>query len=145
MEEDKTPTNVTEFSEKEAREKEAREKEAFKDPENEINIKEFSQDIKDEQAPPSLTWKEAKALKRAKYFEIKDKFKQAFILKNKITRQVVEIQAVSSAHACTIIGWKPNRVKVVDVINVTEREAIIHEAMEKANIETQDSSEVENG
>jgi len=73
------------------------------------------------EAVPSLTWKDAKALKRSKYMENKDKYDVAYVLQNKRTKQVVEIQAKSSFHACTIIGWKAKKTKVIDMINVKER------------------------
>ena len=63
--------------------------------------------------PVPITYKEIKALKRADYEKIAPKYKTAYILKNKKTGQVVEIRAASSFHACNIIGWRPNRVKLM--------------------------------
>ena len=66
--------------------------------------------------PPPLTFKEAKALKKSDYdLKIKDNpmFKNMYVLRNKRTGQIVQIRAASSFHACNIIGWKPNKVKVL--------------------------------
>lgn len=63
-----------------------------------------------------LTYKEIRALKKARYDEdILDhpKCNKAYTLKNKKTGQVVEINAASSYHACNIIGWKANKVIVI--------------------------------
>ena len=65
------------------------------------------------QQPPPLTRKEAKALKRSDYDKIAEKFNTSYVLKNTKTGQIVEIRAASSFHACNIIGWKPNRVKIL--------------------------------
>lgn len=67
----------------------------------------------EEEIPP-LTYKEMRALKRSKYAEVANKFKKIFLLKNKRTGQIVEIRAASAFHACNFIGWKPNRVKVLE-------------------------------
>ena len=93
-----------------------------------------------EKGPPPLTWKEIKSLKRNRYFDIKDKYNKAFVLQNKRTNQIAEIQAASSFHACKIIGWKSNRTKVIDVINVKEREAEILKKVENVPAETSESS-----
>jgi len=66
------------------------------------------------QEPPPLTHKEAKALKRSNYEKISSKFNTAYVLQNKKTGQIVELRAASSFHACNIIGWKPNRVVVIE-------------------------------
>ena len=102
-----------------------------------INITEFSKSLDDnvvteadylvEQEYPSLTWKEARALQKSNYYKVKDKYNTAYILQNKKTLQVAEIQATSSFHACTMIGWKPHKTKVIDVISVKERQEIIDE------------------
>jgi hypothetical protein len=70
-----------------------------------------------EEPPPPLTYKEARALKKARYEDVikNPKFKQSFVLLNKKTGQVVEIKAASSFHACNIIGWKPNKVTILAV------------------------------
>lgn len=79
---------------------------------------------KDEEVEVPLTWREGRALKKAKYDKIASKFNTAFVLKNKKTGQVAEVRAASSFHACNIIGWKPNKVKVIEtkVIMPTEEE-----------------------
>jgi len=63
---------------------------------------------------PPLTRREAKYLKRANYDPSDTKFNTSYVLKNKRTGQIVELRAASSFHACNIIGWKPNRVVVID-------------------------------
>jgi len=88
----------------------------------------------EEEVPP-LTYREVKHLKRAKYDKIAGKFKKAFVLRNKKTGQIVEIRAASSFHACNIIGWKPNRVKVMEVKTIEEKDPVVGETstIEKKN------------
>jgi hypothetical protein len=73
-----------------------------------------------EQIIPSVGLKEMKALKKARYNEIAEKYKTSFVLKKKKTGQIVEIRAASSFHACKIIGWKPTQVSVLEVSEVEE-------------------------
>ena len=93
---------------------------------NSFDLQRFKQTLGqmeyDENNPPPLTWKEMKALKRARYHEIIEKFNKAFLLKNRRTGQVVEIRAASAFHACKIIGWKPNRTKLLGVTDLNETE-----------------------
>jgi hypothetical protein len=83
-----------------------------------------------------LTFKEMRALKRANY-ETKimnnPNYKNVYLLGNTKTGQMVAIRAASSFHACQIIGWKPNRVKLLGTKSIEEiekekKEAIQHEA-----------------
>ena len=64
-----------------------------------------------------LSYKEFKALKKCKY-ETKiannPRFKNIYVLKNKRNGMIVEIRAASSFHACNIIGWKSNRVSIIE-------------------------------
>jgi len=110
---DKKPRNITEFS-------------IMKQEETTINLSEPTNvpDIPmmtagDEEIPEtvSLTRNDFKALMRTKYFDLKDKYKKAYILKNKKTGAVAEIQALSSVHACSFIGWRPKNVTIIDTIN----------------------------
>ena len=71
-----------------------------------------------EEVVPAVGWKEIKALKRARYGEIAEKFNKAFVIKKKKTGQIVAIRAASAVHACRIIGWKPNHVVLIAVEEV---------------------------
>ncbi len=75
--------------------------------------------VGDEEIPKivALTRNDYKSLKHTKYFELKDNYKNAYILKNKKTGAVAEIQALSSVHACSFIGWRPKNVTIIDTIN----------------------------
>jgi len=77
------------------------------------DIKSLPHEREKETAP--LTFKEMKALKKSNYEKIEEekKFKTTFVLKNKKTNQVAEIRAASSFHACSLIGWRPNKVIVL--------------------------------
>jgi hypothetical protein len=44
---------------------------------------------------------------------------KAYLLKNKKTGQIVELRAFSSFHACNLIGWKPNKVVVLEEKDLT--------------------------
>ena len=126
---DKTPINTTEFAD------ESTSTSTGITEDTALDIQKFKEGIEDqapdENAPPPLTWKEGKALKKAKYTKIKDNFDTAYILQNKKTLQVAEIQASSSYHACTMIGWKPNQTKVIDIVNVKEREETLIDVVEE--------------
>ena len=76
--------------------------------------KEAKETKEEHQEPPPLTFREMKALKRAKYDPVKSPFKQSFLLGNNKTGQVAEIRAASSVHACNIIGWRPNKVTLLE-------------------------------
>ena len=88
-----------------------------------------------------LTYKELKSLKKARYDEIAPKFKNVFVLKNKKTGQIAEIRAASSFHACNIIGWRKNRVQVIQERSITKEEEIeinkIKEQIKEADIKTE--------
>ena len=71
---------------------------------------------------PPLTFKEMKSLKKARYQENimnNAMFKNAYLLLNKKTGQMAEIRAASSCHACNIIGWKLNQVKLISARDVS--------------------------
>jgi len=80
------------------------------------NTPEFEED-----EPAPLTWKEAKALKRARYEEKiahNENIKQAYVIRNKRTNQVVELRALSACHAANIIGWKLRKCQVLSVTDI---------------------------
>jgi len=71
---------------------------------------------KEDDEPPPLTYKEARALKKSEYSDKianNPKFKDVYVLRNKKTGQVVEIRAASSVHACNIIGWRSRKVEIL--------------------------------
>jgi len=70
--------------------------------------------LEEEEEIPPLTYKEARALKKARYDKVAPKFNTAYLLKNIRTGQIVELRAASSTHACNIIGWKPRKVRVLE-------------------------------
>jgi len=81
-----------------------------------IKQEEIAEDLQKNEVP-SLGYKEIRALKKARYAENihkNPKFTDAFVILNKKTGQMVELKASSSAHACNIIGWKPNKVKLIE-------------------------------
>ena len=63
-----------------------------------------------------------KYLKRANYEKIANnpKFKNAYLIQNKRTGQMAEIRAASAYHACNIIGWKANKVQVLQEREIKE-------------------------
>ncbi len=85
-------------------------------PDGELVIDEERMKAQAEDEPAPLTQKEAKALKRSRYqneIANNNRFKKAYVIRNKKTNQVVELRAASSLHACKIIGWRPRRVQVL--------------------------------
>jgi hypothetical protein len=104
---DKKPRNITEFS--------------MMKQEAAINIPDATvgnDTVEEKQETVNLTRNDFKALMRTKYFELKDKYKKAYILKNKKTGVVAEIQASSATHACSFIGWRPKNVTIIDTVNI---------------------------
>lgn len=63
--------------------------------------------------------KELVSLKKNKY-NSKDKSKYTFVLQNKITKAIVEINANSSLLASKIVGWRPRHVQIISVQNNEE-------------------------
>lgn len=92
-------------------------------------VKDGVEEVKEEEVPP-ITTKELKALGRAKYDEIRQKFDNIYVLRNKRTKQVVELVAASSVHACKIIGWRPRLVEVIET-KVKEKEVVTEDEQEK--------------
>ena len=131
-----TAKNITEFSKgKETKQLEGIDVQKF----NKHLTSQTIEDV-DKQETPSITWKDIKALKRSKYFKIKDKYDKAFVLSHNKTGAIVEIQAASSFHACNIIGWRPRHTKVIEVINVKDKKKQKHEKINATNVETSGSS-----
>jgi hypothetical protein len=67
--------------------------------------------------PVLIDRKDYSYLKKNKYEEQRKKWKKTFVLQHlKHPDKVVELRAASSFHACTMIHWKPNQVRVVSVV-----------------------------
>ncbi len=110
----KKPRNITEYSTMKQEETTIN----LSEPTNIPDIPKTTVSDEEQQVPVELTRNDYKSLKHTKYFELKDKYNTAFILKNKKTGAVAAIQASSSVHACSFIGWRPKNVTVIDTINV---------------------------
>lgn len=67
-----------------------------------------------------VTKKDLANLKRNKYDKIMTQFKDAYVIQNRKTGQIVEIRALNSFHACNLIGWRPKNCKVIDVVKGEE-------------------------
>jgi hypothetical protein len=63
-----------------------------------------------------------KHLKRAKYDTKTNIYDKAYVIENKKTKTIIEVKASSSTHACSIAGWRPRHTKLIDIINVKERD-----------------------
>ena len=79
-------------------------------------------EMEEKAAEPQITMKEIKALKRARYDKIAEKFQFAYVIKNKMTGLVVEIRAASTVHAAKIIGWRPRHVELFEVLDKNKEE-----------------------
>jgi hypothetical protein len=66
--------------------------------------------------------KATRKLNSSGYGKIKERFNRAFVLRNIKTGMVVELRAASSTHACTMIGWRPNNVRLLNVIELEKKE-----------------------
>ena len=60
----------------------------------------------------SIGLMEMKSLKNSKYDKLKDKWPNSYVLKHK-SGKIAELHAVSSIHACKLIGWRPRHVKII--------------------------------
>lgn len=81
-------------------------------------------EMEEAQHQPTLSIKEFRALKRAKYDKIADNFQYAYVIKNKKTGVIVEVRAATSLHACNIIGWRPRHVQLIEVIDTKKKEEV---------------------
>lgn len=91
---------------------------------NETNIEQEKPAITEEQKN-IIFKKEIKSLKNYKYNTNIKKFPNSYLICNKKTGVIVEINAASSMHACKIIGWNPRRVSVIDVIDLKAKEKVL--------------------
>ncbi|MFW5803995.1 MAG: hypothetical protein ACOCWG_02070 [bacterium] len=70
-----------------------------------------------------LTRKDMKAMKRSRYSEKSDGYKYTFVVKNKKTGQIAELNASSPLQATNFIGWRPRHVKILETkINTKNHE-----------------------
>jgi len=83
----------------------------------------------------TIDGKDYKYLKKNKYDQVRQQFTKTFVLQHKHNKnKIVELRAASAAHACKLIHWKPNQVKL---LAVKEDESVdildnIHEAYTKS-------------
>jgi len=137
MNEEKQPTNTTELAGQSTSTANVQSSSITSTPapKNTIDLQKFKQSLaaqEDEQPQAQITWKEIKALKRSRYFEKKDNFPKAYLLKHKRTGAIAEVQGASSVHACGFIGWKPRHVTVLEVKDTTAENEKIVEQLEKS-------------
>ena len=59
---------------------------------------------------------ESKALNKAKYNSAKDSFPNRYIVRNKKSGKMVEIQAMSPYHAAALLGWRPRHLVLVHTL-----------------------------
>ena len=102
-----------------------KEKDQEKDQENK-SVKIGVADVKNKDAelPKSkreiaLDGKDQKWLKKNKYNEICNRFSKIFVLQNKKhPSKIAELRAASPVHACSLIHWKPNQVRIIEIKEV---------------------------
>jgi hypothetical protein len=58
-----------------------------------------------------------KNLTKNNYNETKNKFCKLFTLRHKTTGKIIEVQAASSVHACSLVGWNPKKVILISERN----------------------------
>jgi hypothetical protein len=71
-------------------------------------------DISEEDKGHFLTPKDIKSLKNSNYENESKKYNKIFIIKNKKTKQIVEVKAASTVHACKFIGWRPRQTILIE-------------------------------
>jgi len=74
--------------------------------------------LQKEQSLNYIGLKEFKSLKRMKYAEKKGQFDKVFVLKNRKTGAIAEIEATTSFQACKFIGWKPKQVVLLETKDI---------------------------
>ncbi len=80
--------------------------------------KNFSKTFEEEKQDRSMyIHKELKNLKKNNYEKIYNKFDKSFVLKNKKTGAILEIRALTSIHACKLIGWNPKKTRLINVLD----------------------------
>lgn len=97
-------------------------------------------EMEEQQRQPTISMKEFKSLKRADYDKIVEKYPLAYVIRNKKTGLVVQIQAASSYHACKIIGWRPRQVELIEVID-TKKQENAQEVKKEETVETVEAVE----
>ncbi len=64
----------------------------------------------------TIDGKDYKYLKKNKYDQVRQQFKKTFVLQHKHdSKKIVELRAASPTHACKLIHWKPNQVRLLAV------------------------------
>jgi hypothetical protein len=93
--------------------------------------------IEEKKESPGITidGKDYKYLKKNKYDEVRQKFTKTFVLQHKQNKnKIVELRAASATHACKLIHWKPNQVKLLAIKEDETSDVIdsIHSAYSKS-------------
>lgn len=80
----------------------------------EVEKKDGKPEKKEEKHGVKIDSKDYSWLKKNRYEEIRDKFKTTYILQHKkFPEKIVELRAASAAHACNLIHWKPQQVRLI--------------------------------
>lgn len=95
-------------------------------------IKKIEDKENEQQKQVILTHKEFKALKKAKYEDIQEKYDTAYTIQNKKTKKVVTLRAASVIMACNIIGWRPRHVKLIETTIIEKK--VNPEEMKKVEV-----------
>lgn len=69
-----------------------------------------------------ITKKDFTNLKRNDYERVREKYKTNYVIENLKTKQIVELTAASSVHACNLIGWRPKNCRIIDVVKREENQ-----------------------
>lgn len=65
--------------------------------------------------------KDYQALRKSHYEDVRLKYNKVYLLQHKkYPEKIVELRAASSAHACKMIGWKPNQVRLLSEKEMSE-------------------------
>jgi len=76
--------------------------------------------LNEEDESPQVGYEEFKAMKRNKYSEKKDQFENSYVIQNKRTGKIVEIQAFNAILAAQTVGWRPRHTKVLKINKIKE-------------------------
>ena len=85
------------------------------------DITTHSADGEPEVRKPLLDYKDIKNLKKAGYEKMNEKWPNTYVLQHK-SGKIAELKAVSSLHACNLIGWRSRHVKILSKVEVEKKD-----------------------
>lgn len=81
-----------------------------------LEVEQKQEKVKAKKRPVTIDQKDYGFLRKNKYEEERKKWSTTYILQHRhFPDKIVELRAASPTHACNMIHWKPNQVRVLGV------------------------------